>query len=614
MIRIKENMITKLLEEKEKEKVQCEQDNQGENGPLVIYINMENKGDETVKQVESNPLVIDINLKNDEEETGNQEENAPLVIDVNLERDKEESDTHGENSPLVIDVNIENMSESEQDGYSNSPNIPDEVKANLPSSLVNETSAKEENHKNIQTDIKTTEKHAKHNQNPRSKEKNDDEKKFVNNLELNISNKLMERHHLKCLKGNLYLYSADKGYFIELEEDYQIRTLVRTGWTSKIEGLLSKSRVDDIIDRLRSCAAIQITEDDLDPYPNLINFNDCVLNVKTGDILNHSPDYCFTSFINANYCNKYTEGKSFLKFIDQCTNGDENKVNQLQELIGYSISNYSNAKKWFTLIGKPHTGKSTFLEILTEIIGEEYTSNVPLHELSSKFALADLFKKKLNVSGELNDAVLKNINVIKAITGNDRLRADRKYQSPINFINRAKIVMASNVMPQLKTLDNTSAFIDRIVFIIFNNSIPEDKRDYKLKEKLIKEKDFIVRWAVKGLKRLIKNNFVFTECRDSIDFKKQYQNEMSNINDFIQSVCILNPSNDSYKVHKKDLYDAYLNYSRDNCQNVLNKRDFFNEIKKLHVKQAKFRFRKSNPLDGYIGITLKRYSNQQNNL
>jgi putative DNA primase/helicase len=432
------------------------------------------------------------------------------------------------------------------------------------------------------------------------------------NIEHFIFSKILEKHNLICLKGNLYLYNTCKGYFYELEE-FQIRTLVRTGWSSKIEGLLSKSRVDDIIDRLKSCAEIQIEEDDLDSYPNLINFNDCVLDMKTDKITKQSPQYRFTNFINANYCNKESKGKNFLNFINQCTDGDEEKSKQLQELLGYVISNYSNAKKWFVLIGQPHTGKSTILELLTDIIGEEYTSNVPLHELGGKFALADLFKKKLNVCGELNDGVLNNISTIKAITGNDRLRADRKYKLPIHFVNRAKIIMAGNSMFQLKTLDNTTAFIDRILFIVFNNTIPENKRDYKLKEKLLSEKDFIVRWAVEGLQRLIRNNFIFTESHDSIDFKKQYQNEMSNINDFINTECLIDPKNDRFKIHKKDLFQAYLNFSKENCQNILNKKEFFNKIKILPVIQSKFRFRKSNPLDGYIGITLRRYLNQEIN-
>lgn len=441
---------------------------------------------------------------------------------------------------------------------------------------IHETSSKEEHQKNLTT----------------------------KNIEYDIYSKILKKYTLKCLKGSLYLYNNENGCFFELEEQ-PIRILVRNGWSDRVARLLSKGRVDDIIDRLKSNAEIQVKEDDFDPHSNLINFKDCVLDLKTGKILDHSSKYSFTNFINANFNTNTSKGKHFLHFINQCTDGNHQKLMQIQELIGYTISNYTNAKKWFALIGAPHTGKSTLLEVLTEIIGEDYTSNVPLHELSGRFSLSDLFKKKLNVSGELNDKALKNANIIKAITGNDRLRAEVKFKSPINFINKAKVIMAGNTMPQLETLDNTSAFVDRILFVVFKNTIPEGKRDYKLKEKLLSEKDYIVQWAIEGLERLITNNFVFTECRDSIEFKKQYHNDMNNINDFINVMCTLDPYNKECRIHRRDLYEAYKNYGRDNCHNILNRKDFFNEIKKMPVKERKFRLRKSNPLDGYVGITLK---------
>jgi putative DNA primase/helicase len=521
---------------------------------------------------------------------------GPLVIEINLPKDDEEN---FKKRAVIPAKEIEAHNIDEQD--------PSEVgkinfkEGQIPSVLVDEESIEEEEGSFIGTE-KPKDPSV---YNPvKKKNENVDESKNKTHIEYDVFKMILERYQLKCLKGDLYLYSDNKGCFFELK-DFEVRTLVRSGWSNKIESLLSKSRVDDIIDRLKSYSDIQITEDDLDPYPNLINFHDCVLDIETGKILKHSPNYCFTSFIDANYNKKRSRGENFMNFINQCTEGDKEKIDQIQQILGYTIGNYTNAKRWFAFIGEPHTGKSTILDLLTEIIGGDYTSNVPLHELSSRFSLADLFKKKLNVCGEINDGALKNINTLKALTGNDRVRADVKYKAAINFINKAKIIMAGNTMPQIQTLDNTTAFIDRILFVVFNNTIPEHKRDYKLKEKLIAEKDYIAQWAVEGLYRLISNNFIFPESSDSIGFKKQYQNEMSNINDFISVMCKLEPNNDECRVHKRDLYTAYINYGRDNCNNILSKKEFFNEIKKLPIKQSKFRYRKSTPLDGFTGISLK---------
>ncbi len=94
-------------------------------------------------------------------------------------------------------------------------------------------------------------------------------------------------------------------------------------------------------------------------------------------------------------------------------------------------------KKWFIFfVGKPNSGKSTLLDLITEIVGKKYTSAVPLHKLHERFAVANLFgKKKLNVSGELNDSEIKDNSMIKILTGGgDEVAAEFKGQDFFLFL------------------------------------------------------------------------------------------------------------------------------------------------------------------------------------
>ncbi|MGF9964259.1 DNA primase family protein [Bacillus rhizoplanae] len=423
------------------------------------------------------------------------------------------------------------------------------------------------------------------------------------NIEYDIYTELLVRDHFKCFRGQLFVYNKNTGCFFELD-DTTLRTLVRSNWPPSIERLLSKGKVDDIIDRLKSCNEIQISDRDFDVYPHLINFRDCVLDIETGQILPHSPNYCFKSYVNANYRSERSEGKTFLKFINQCTNGDLEKIELLQQCMGYLLSYYTTAKKWFVFIGQPNTGKSTLLDVITEIVGGEYTSAVSLHQLNQRFMTAELFNVRLNISGELNEGELKDIDVLKKITGNDVLMGERKGKDPFFFTNKCKLLFAGNQMPSLRKLDSTTAFIDRIVFVVFNNTIPKQERDYGLKDKLLNERDFIVRWAIEGGKRLVKNNFVFPDCEDSIQFKNQYVKEINNVSEFVRDLCVLEPYDKNIRVHKKDLFNAYLKYCKDNCSKVLSKSEFFQEICKLNVEPKKFRLNGSNPLEGYEGLAL----------
>lgn len=433
-----------------------------------------------------------------------------------------------------------------------------------------------------------------------------DDDSYKNNIEYKVYKSLLERHQFRVHNDDVYIYKTKLGYFKKLTS-HELKVLIRDGWNERIEMQLNKYKVDDIIDRIKGTKSLQIDSNSFDQHDDFVNFKNQVLCVISEELYDHTAKFNFKSYINANYDPNIKEkkGKVFRKFIDQCTEGDTNKIKLLQEICGYAFSNYSNAKKFFVFIGKPHTGKSTLLDILKEIIGSEYTSAIPLHKLGDRFMTANLFEAKLNISGELNEGELKGLNTIKSLTGNDDLIAERKGKDPFVFKNRSKLIFAGNHMPLLKRLDSTSAFFDRIIFVMFNNSIPEDQRDLNLKEKMLKEKDYIVSWAIKGLRRLISNNFIFTSCDESLEFKNQYIQDVNTAFSFIETCCDINSHNKDFRVHKKDLYGAYSKYCASNCLIALNKTEFFNQLNSMSLEKKKFRFKGSIPLEGYIGIALK---------
>ncbi|MGG1518750.1 phage/plasmid primase, P4 family [Paenibacillus oryzisoli] len=418
-------------------------------------------------------------------------------------------------------------------------------------------------------------------------------------IEYDLYIKLLEQNQLICCQGNVFKLNQN-GCFDELSK-VDLRILIRANWPEKIKRLLNKQKVDEIIDRVVHSEELQINFEEFDNYSHLLNFENCVLDVRTMEKTQQDKKYLFTSYIQANYTERMLRESIFMEFINVCTQGDEEKVLLIQEIFGYCISNYCNAKKWFAFIGKPNSGKSTILEILQRLIGAKYTSAVPLHRLSERFLIAELFRKKLNISGELHNGDIRYFDTLKALTGNDAMVAERKGEAPFYFINRAKLVFAGNQMPLVSKLDSTTAFTDRIVFLLFDYSVPEEERDYSLLHKIMEERDFIVSWAIEGLKRLMQNRFVFTEPQDSKFFKKQYIRNQNNALEFVKDRCELDSH---YKVLRRDLYDEYQNYCNENCMRVMTKEEFFAEISKLPVEAHKFRYRGSNPLYGFQGIAL----------
>lgn len=432
------------------------------------------------------------------------------------------------------------------------------------------------------------------------------------NLEYHVAQIIKKKNKLRCCGIRFFLYIEEFGYFGELSE-MEVHVFIRRNVPKEIDQLLNKAKLSEIFHRLVSDPELQMNYEDFDRFIHLINFRDYVFDTETQEIRNHSPEFLFTHYVDANIkplkvVAPYMHERSSVLdcFLEDCTQGDNMKKDSLQELTGYILSNYSYAKKFFILIGAPHSGKSVWLQIWKSLIGAKYTTAVTLKQLgSNRFMTAELANSRLNISPEMNEeGGLKGVEVIKALTGGDLVSAERKGEHPFYFYGKTKIVVAGNHMPDLERLDTTSALTDRMMFILFNQSVPEERRDRELLNKLIKEKDKIVAWGIEGLLRLKRQQFIFTQSLDAEQFKAQYIAEVS-IKDFIEDQCIVDLGDKNCKVHKRDLYPAYVRYSRDNRSKALKEKDFFSEVKKIGAKTEKLRISGSTPLQGFRGIKLK---------
>ena len=430
---------------------------------------------------------------------------------------------------------------------------------------------------------------------------------------------VIAKNFVRCCGTYVSLYNEDYG-FIEEHTIPQLHVAIRRCLTPEMNMKVGRHKLDDVVHRIMSCPELQISLDDFDKNTSLINFKDCVYNVKTQKKLPHSPDYLFTSYIDAELgygssgCRIYRANNNrrsvryFDQFLEDCTEGDLLKKKSLQQLTGYIISNEWMAKKFFVLIGKPHTGKSVWLAIWKSLVGPKHTTAMSLKQLGeTRFMTAELFKSKLNISAEMDESgSIKATDIIKTITGGDLLTAEKKGKDPFQFQGKTKLVAAGNYMPHLDKLDGTSAFTDRLMFLVFNNPIPEERRDKDLLMKLSLEKSYIVEWALEGLEELMHNKLIFTESEDALKFKRRYISELNNVTEFIQDRCKIEPSNYESKVHRRSLFQADAQYCNDNGYSALSKTEFFVEIEKLDVMSVKLRINGSSPLMGYRGLRFLR--------
>jgi len=402
----------------------------------------------------------------------------------------------------------------------------------------------------------------------------------------------------------LYHYIEKDGCYKPIKQNEE-RACINQYISPKVRRVINTAITDEVIKRIKSNPDLKIEQTDFNRDQYLINVKNGVLNVKTYKLEEHSPNYCFNYVLNVEFKEGMRlEDCPILKiFYETSLDGNKEKLKLLLQLIGYSCSNITSGKVAFFLIGPPHSGKSLVISLLGEIVGIDNYSSLYLHQLSDRFAIAKLSEVRVNLASEIRNTKIKNLQTFKSITGNDFIEAEFKGKDMFKFRAQARLIFAGNSLPFISEEEVTSAFVDRLVVLRFIKSIPKEKWDTELLNKLIAEKNIIFSLAVLTLNELINNNYQFAKPQDCQAFLDDYRDELETADSFIENCCVLDPDS---KVHKNILYAAYVKYCNDNCVSNCYDSDVFS--KKIEGREGieKTRFRQNgNPLAGFKGIGFK---------
>lgn len=248
-------------------------------------------------------------------------------------------------------------------------------------------------------------------------------------------------------------------------------------------------------------------------------FNDCKtelntrtgwIDLKTGAISPHSPAKLFDKATDAGLPNKATEGdggKLWDRFLKETFCGDLELIDYVQACIGYSVTGKINEEVMFICEGSGGNGKSIFLECINEVLGD-YSSVIPIETLIDNNKaqrdgsapspdLASLKGKRFVMTTEPKKQVTIDDGIVKTVTGGTKLNVRMLHKNPIVFLPQFKIWWQSNGLPRIAIKEHS--MLRRLIVIPFKNEVRGDAVDINLKSKLMKEKEFILKWCIEGV-------------------------------------------------------------------------------------------------------------------
>lgn len=313
--------------------------------------------------------------------------------------------------------------------------------------------------------------------------------------------------------------------------------------------------------------------------PTWIQFKDKIVDVKTGEEFDATPKYFVTNPIPWKMNdNKYEDTPVMDKIFEQWVG--KKYVKTLYEIIAYSLIPDYPINRLFCFVGEGMNGKSKFLELLTNFVGEDNCTSTELDTLlTSRFEVTRLHKKLICQMGETNFNEMSKTSILKKLTGGDMIGFEYKNKNPFHDKNYAKIIISTNNLPT--TIDKTLGFYRHWMIIDFPNRFTEEKDI--LKDIPDKEYECLARKSISLLADLLKKRGFHNE--GSVEERmERYESKADFLQKFVNDFTM--ESSDGY-ITKSDFQRKFIDWCKENRHRQMSDRSIGMAMKKRGMEDGK---------------------------
>jgi len=290
---------------------------------------------------------------------------------------------------------------------------------------------------------------------------------------------------------------------------------------------------------------IDVSKFDADHY--LLNVANGTIDLRTGELRPHDRRDLLTRMVGVNYdpgavSDLWERFLYEIMDVNRQPRSADNLVEFLRRALGYSLTGSTKEECLFILWGGGQNGKSTLINVVSEIMGE-YSRNTPIETLLMKNSstipvdLARLDGPRLVTAAEVDRGRRLAESLVKTMTGRDTISARFFYAEFFDFRPQFKLWLSTNHKPVIKGTDD--AIWRRIMFVKFPVQIPMEKRDLDLGKKLLAESPGVLRWLVQGC--LAWQREGLSPPPEVMESTAAYRAEMDVLADFLAECCIVAP-------------------------------------------------------------------------
>ena len=343
-------------------------------------------------------------------------------------------------------------------------------------------------------------------------------RKFLHNV---MGDYLMEKYGVCKINGSIHIY--DNGIYRQGEEALH-------GYMLQLIPTLTDARRKEVYKYIKVNLKTPVKQ--VSP-PHLIPFATKIYDLQNDRFLDYGPEYVFLNRFPYDYKPEAPVCETVTGVISRIAGGDQEIIDLLYEAMGncfYLLNSYRGAIMLYGPNG--NNGKSTLLNLISQLVGTENASFLSLQDTAERFKLIGLYGKAVNIGDDISSNYIPDTERFKMLVTGGTVSAEHKGQDPVHFKPYAKLFFALNGLPPVS--DKSKAYFSRVLLIPLTQDFSKNK-DVTLKDKQWsqEEMEYLTRLAIDGLKRLI-NQGDFTRPECVVEALADYEAENNPVNGFLE--------------------------------------------------------------------------------
>lgn len=358
-------------------------------------------------------------------------------------------------------------------------------------------------------------------------------------------------------------------------------------------------------DRIK--AMLEMAQSDLPVMVDELDSNNDVLNLLNGTM--DLRTFTHREHDRADLCTKVApvifdalaQCPRWLKFLERIYAGDQALIAFVQRAVGYSLTGSTEEQVFFLLHGEGSNGKSTFLDVVTTLLGDyarpaDFKTFLHSESDAIRNDLAGLAGVRMVMAIEASEGKRLDEALVKQMTGGDKISARFLYKEFFDFRPKFKLWLAANDKPEIRGLDE--AIWRRVMLIPHEVTIQVEERDPKLVAKLKEELPGILNWALAGLREWREKGLAAPPRVSAAT--GEYRQAADLLRAFLEMECEVDKTNHQWWTSTAELYARYEKCSVRNGEQAVKNTTFGKLLNRHHFVEGQ-----KNNKKGRFGVRLK---------